>query len=172
MGDHFRPPSPLRLDVIYESSLRGHSLTTLTRLWQFLTTYLPRYRARVDILMKFLYCYKEKSAYRWHFPYHLKVRQSRNVFFKPTILPKTEQTNSFFFLTILWLNEFEDSKSPFEINWPLPTLSCQRSLWTSPIAYQLTLHNGAKFKVYFRIFHYENNRKFGKYVVICDLSGI
>ena len=31
----------------------------------------------------------------------LKVRQSRNVFFKPTILPKTERTNSFFGLTEL-----------------------------------------------------------------------
>ena len=51
------------------------------------------------------------------------VRQSRNVFFKPTILPKTEQ---YFYLTVLWSNCFvrflEESriaKSPFEMNWPL-----------------------------------------------------
>ena len=51
----------------------------------------------------------------------LKVRQSRNGFFKPTILPKKEQTNSFFFcLTVLWTNsfvhfleEFEDTKKSF-----------------------------------------------------------
>ena len=37
----------------------------------------------------------------------LKVRQSCNVFFKPTILPKSERTNSSFFcLTVLWSNCF------------------------------------------------------------------
>ena len=53
----------------------------------------------------------------------LKVRQSRKVFFKPTILPKNERTNSLFRLTVLWSycfvrfsKEFEDSKKSFW-NW-------------------------------------------------------
>ena len=52
----------------------------------------------------------------------LKVRQSRNVFFKPTILPKNKQTNSFFFVqqyydrivSFIFLEEFEDSKKSFQ----------------------------------------------------------
>ena len=53
----------------------------------------------------------------------LKVRQSHNVFFEQTILPKNEQTNSFFLPNstsmnsfVRFLEEFEDPKNPFEIN--------------------------------------------------------
>ena len=54
----------------------------------------------------------------------LKVRQSRNVFFKPTILPKNEWKNSGFFclkvltsvLFVFWKNSRRIAKSPFEIN--------------------------------------------------------
>ena len=52
--------------------------------------------------------------------YVLKVRQSRNVFFKPTILPKNEQTNSVFLPNstmsnsfVRFLEEFEDTKKSF-----------------------------------------------------------
>ena len=53
----------------------------------------------------------------------LTVRQSRNVFFKQTILPKNEHTNLFFLPNstsmnsfIRFLEEFEDQKNPFQIN--------------------------------------------------------
>ena len=36
-----------------------------------------------------------------HFTTYLKDRQSNNVFFQATILPKNEQMNSFFCLTVL-----------------------------------------------------------------------
>ena len=52
--------------------------------------------------------------------YVLKVRQSHNIFFKPTILPKNELMNGVFCLTVLWSNcfvhfleEFEDRKKSF-----------------------------------------------------------
>ena len=47
--------------------------------------------------------------------------------FKPTIPPKNKWTNSFFCLTVLWMNLFVHfwrnsriPKSAFKINWPLP----------------------------------------------------
>ena len=50
----------------------------------------------------------------------LKVRQSRNDSFKPTIFPKNEQTNSFFLPNstvsnsfVRFLEEFEDTKKSF-----------------------------------------------------------
>ena len=52
--------------------------------------------------------------------YSLKVRQSRNGFFKPTILPENKRANSVFVLWsncfVRFLEEFEDTKSSFEIN--------------------------------------------------------
>ena len=48
----------------------------------------------------------------------VKVRQSRNVSFKPTILPN-EQSNSSSFVSIDILKNSRIEKSPFEINWPL-----------------------------------------------------
>ena len=65
--------------------------------------------------------HKEKLQVLFLYISKLKVRQSRKVFFKQTILPKNEWTNSLFFcLTVLWLNcfvhfleEFEDSKKSF-----------------------------------------------------------
>ena len=56
----------------------------------------------------------------------LKVRKSRNIFFKPTILTKNEQTNSFLrkstwiVLFTFWKNS-RLAKSPFKINRPLVT---------------------------------------------------
>ena len=56
----------------------------------------------------------------------LKVRQIQKGFFKPTIPPSNERTNSFFCLTVLSMNEIAHSfvegmnsripKSTFEIN--------------------------------------------------------
>ena len=51
----------------------------------------------------------------------LKVRQSRNVFFKPTILPKNEKTNLFFLpltelrriVFVRFLEEFDDTENCF-----------------------------------------------------------
>ena len=45
---------------------RGHSSTTLTGFWPFLT---PTYPV-LTFMKKFLYCYKVKYAYRLHFLYH------------------------------------------------------------------------------------------------------
>ena len=52
----------------------------------------------------------------------LKVRQSRNDFFKPTFPPKTERTNSILllwdlFLFVFW-RKLKAPKRHFEINWP------------------------------------------------------
>ena len=57
----------------------------------------------------------------------LKVRQSRNDFFKPTILPKNERTNSTLLLCYLmstcfrlfFWKKLKTPKRHFEINWPL-----------------------------------------------------
>ena len=53
----------------------------------------------------------------------LKVRQIRNDFFKPTFLPKNEQTNSTLLLVDLFSFVFwkkvKTPKKCFEINWPL-----------------------------------------------------
>ena len=57
----------------------------------------------------------------------LKVRQSRNDFFKLTILPKHERTNMCFLLNSAMIELFRSfflknsriAKSHFEINWPL-----------------------------------------------------
>ena len=54
----------------------------------------------------------------------LKVRQSRNYFFKPTILPKTKRTNLTLLLWYLRLilffwKKLKTPKRHFEINWPL-----------------------------------------------------
>ena len=54
----------------------------------------------------------------------LKVRQSRNGFFKLTFLPKNEQTNSTFLLVDLFSFVFwkkvRTQKRHFKINCPLP----------------------------------------------------
>ena len=56
----------------------------------------------------------------------LKVRQIRNDFFKPTFLPKNEQTNLTFLLVDLFLFVFwkkvKTTKRHFKINWPLVTV--------------------------------------------------
>ena len=68
----------------------------------------------------------------------LKVRQSRNVFFKATILPKNEFV---FFLPInSTMNEFWKNssipKSPFEITWPLKSASHEREFSKISLALQ------------------------------------
>ena len=58
----------------------------------------------------------------------LKVRQIRNYFFKPTFLPKNEQTNSTLLLVdlffLVFVKKVKKVKTPnrhFEINWPVGT---------------------------------------------------
>ena len=55
--------------------------------------------------------------------FFLKVRQTRNDFFKPTFLPNNERTNSILLLVdlfsfIFW-KKVKTQKIHFEINWPL-----------------------------------------------------
>ena len=61
---------------------------------------------------------RKKSDNNWTRPEQhltlLKVRQSCNVFFKPTILPKSKCE-----LFCLFRKNWRIAKSPFEINWPL-----------------------------------------------------
>jgi hypothetical protein len=60
----------------------------------------------------------------------LKVRQSRNEFFKPMFSPKNEQTNSILLLrdlfSFVFWRKLKTPKRHFEINWPLD------NKWTWP----------------------------------------
>ena len=79
------------------------------------------------------------------FQLHLMVRQSQNVFFKATVLPKTNEgirwmkgfiLFAYQYYEQIWLFVFwKNSRVPkfrFETNWPLilPSLTCARILRT------------------------------------------
>ena len=57
----------------------GHSLTTLTRVWPFLTTYLPR----VYICEGISLLIWRKIGYHWHIQYHLPTSSCQRSFWTP-----------------------------------------------------------------------------------------
>ena len=77
----------------YHHDSRPYGLEKLFR--QYLLIFITSFTKRGKYIFMSLFCSLARL-------YKLKVRQSHNGFFKPTILPKTEQTNSVFFcLTVL-----------------------------------------------------------------------
>ena len=84
-----------------------------------------KYLNFLDHLFEMTCCWEKSSNLSKKI--RLNVRQSRNVFFKPTIFPKIERTNAFFdrIVSIVYWKNSRIPKSPFAINWPLTTLTFQ-----------------------------------------------
>ena len=81
----------------HETFTTSEKTTSVNRFWHDLVINRPFYFAEVMLDLPTQGC--QDSFFSWHFLVLLKVSQSRNDFFKPTFLPKNQQTNS---IWLLW----------------------------------------------------------------------
>ena len=87
----------------------------------------------------------------WLVWFWLKVRWFRNDFWYPRILPKNERTN------LLFLEESQNTKSPFEIIWPLIS-SKQVGRFFSDFCYGLYLDRKC-------LFSFVGNKEFSNFIL-------